>query len=291
MKNVTSCLLSLIAIFLCSCSITHIQKKGTIVSESFDYETEFSKAKTVIVLPFEINGVAKNFLFDTGAEFSIIQRDSIKGRTSQVTGATNRKMKMGKEYVKSLKLGEIDFQNTFAQTADLIGLKNQIPNFGGIIGQPILNKANWLIDYPNKKIRVSNKNLADSTYTNIKIKREDGTPFTFISVNGAAHKVIIDFGSSSEFNLPKESKLAIQLLKQYDFKDNERERYTIGGLQTTQEKVGTVPLIKLGDLEFKNIKTTINISSQPRIGIGFFKDYVIYIENFTSSFKIKKRIK
>ena len=100
--------------------------------------------------------------------------------------------------------------------------------------------------------------------------------------------MIIDFGSSSEFNLPEKSRLAEQLLKQYDFNDNERERYTLGGLQTITEKSGFVPLIKLGNMEFENVNTTINVSSQPRIGIGFFRDCEIYIDNLDNSYKIKK---
>ena len=128
----------------------------------------------------------------------------------------------------------------------------------------------------------------DTSFETIKIKRERGAPYTFISINGNDYKVIIDFGSSSEFNLPKESKLGKQLLQQYDFDDNERKRYTLGGLQNIKEEVGIVPLIKLGNMEFKNIKTTINVSSQARIGIGFFKDCEIYIDNLDNSYKIKK---
>ncbi len=288
MKNLKPILFALILCLAFSCSITKIQKKGTVLPENFNYETDFTTQKTVIILPFKLNGISKNFLFDTGADFSIIQRDSTFGKISNVTGATNRKMKMGEEYIKSIKIGDVDFRNTFAQNGDLIGLKEQIPNFGGIIGQPIINKANWLIDYPNKKLWVSNENLIDETFEKIKIKREDGAPYTNISINGIEYKVIIDFGSSSEFSLPKESKLAKQLLQQYEFTDNERNRWTVGGLQTTKEKVGIVPLVKLGNIEFKNVSTKIGIQSQPRIGIEFFKDCKIYIDNINNSYKIKK---
>ena len=288
MKNLKIILSTLILFLAFSCSITKIQKKGTVLPETFNYETTFTTQKTVIILPFKLNGVSKNFLFDTGADFSIIQRDSTFGKISNVTGATNRKMKMGEEYIKSIKIGDIDFKNTFAQNADLIGLKEQIPNFGGIIGQPIINKTNWLIDYPNKKLWLSNENLADETFEKIKIKREDGAPYTYITINGNEYKVVIDFGSSSEFSLPKESKLAKQLLQQYEFADNERDRWTVGGLQTIKEKVGIMPLVKLGHLEFKNVSTKIGVQSQPRIGIGFFKECIIYIDNIENSYKIKK---
>ncbi len=279
---------SIITCSIFSCSVTNIQKKGTVYPNNFNYETEFTTLKNTIILPVKINGVLKNFLFDTGASMNVIQRDSTLGKISLITGASKRKMKVGEEYVKSMKIGNVDFKNTFAYNGNLVGLKELITNFGGLIGEPIINKANWLIDYPNKKIRVSNQNLVDESFKTIRIKKEDGMPYTYISINGIDYKVIIDLGSSSELNLPKESKLAKQLEAQYDFEDSERERYTIGGLQTIKEKVGIVPIIKLGIIDFQDVKTTINVSSQPRIGIGFFKDCIIYIDNINNSYKIKK---
>ncbi|MBD0851955.1 pepsin/retropepsin-like aspartic protease family protein [Maribacter arenosus] len=291
MRNLKILLFGIIFFLSFSCSVIKNQKKGKVLPQNFNFETEFTTVKSVIILPFEIDGIPKNFLFDTGADYSLIQRDSTIGRTGNYNGASNRKMKLGNEYVKSMKIGNIEFQNTFAGNGNLEGLKEQISNFGGIIGQPIISKANWLIDYPNKTLRISNENLVDNTFQTIQIKREGGTPYTFISINGIEHKVVIDFGSSSEFNLPKESKLAKQFLQQYDFEDNERERYTLGGLQAIKEKVGIAPLIKLGDMDFKNVNTTINVSSQPRIGIRFFKDCEIYIDNLNNSYKIKNRAK
>ena len=288
MKNLKLLLLTTTLFISFSCSVTKNQKKGKVLPEDFNYEAKYTTVKTVIIIPFELNGISKNFLFDTGADYSVIQRDSTLGKTGNYDGATNREMKLGNEYVKSLKIGNIDFQNTYAVNGNLIGLKEQISNFGGILGQPIISKANWLINYPNKKIQISSQNLVDETFKTIQIKRKAGAPYTYISINGSEYKVIIDFGSSSEFNIPKESKLAKELLKQYKFTDNERDRYTIGGLQTIKEKVGIVPIIKLGDMEFKNINTTINVSSQPRIGIGFFKNCEIYIDNLENSYKIKK---
>lgn len=287
MKNLKPVLFGTILFITLSCSVTKNQKKGNVFPESFNYETEFTTHKTIMILPFEIDGVTKNFAFDTGADYSVIQRDSIIGKTGNLSGASNRKMKFGIEYVKSLKIGNIDFQNTIAANGDLKGLKEQIENFGGLIGQPIISKANWLIDYPNKKLKISNENLADETFQTIKISIEDGAPYTFITVDGVDYKVIIDFGSSSECNLPKESKLAKLLLENYDFENAERERYTIGGLEKFTEKVGIVPMIKLGNIEFTNVTTKINVTSQPRIGIPFFKDCVVYIDNTNGLYKIK----
>ena len=89
----------------------------------------------------------------------MIQRKHPLGKTQSISGASKRKIKFGEEYVRLLKIGTVDFKNTFALNGDLDGLKQQIPNFGGIIGQTIINKANWQIDFPNKKLILSNKDL------------------------------------------------------------------------------------------------------------------------------------
>ena len=41
-----------------------------------------------------------------------------------------------------------------------------------------------------------------------------------------------------------------------------------------------VKQIESGWPTLKNVTTKIGIQSQPRIGIGFFKDYIIYIDNW-----------
>ena len=288
MRNFKPFIFFAILLLSFSCSLTKHQNMGTVQPEKFNDVTEFFTIKTVMIVPAEIDGVSKNFLFDTGAQFTMIQRDTIIDSSVTIDGASKRSIEGGSEVINSFKIGRLDFNGTFATNSDMIGLKEQIPNFGGILGQPIINKANWLIDYPNKKIQISNEHLADETFETIKIKTNGGSPYTYITIHGIKYKVIIDFGSSSEFSLPQESKLAKQLLEQYEFSDNERDRYTLGGLQLTKEKVGIVPLVKLGDIEFKNVSTKIGVQSQPRIGIGFFKDYVIYIDNLENNYKIKK---
>ena len=73
-------------------------------------------------------------------------------------------------------------------------------------------------------MKISNKDLVGASFQAIKFERIDGAPYTFITINDVEHKVIIDLGSSSEFNIPEGSKLAKQLLEKYTFKNSERER-------------------------------------------------------------------
>ena len=261
------------------CSISKLQKQGHTIPESFHAKLPFETYKTVMVMEANINGVSRNMIFDTGADYNLIQRDQTEGKLLKADGASKRSVRLGSETTQSLKIGSVDFANTYSLNGDLKGLKEQIPNFGGLIGQPVIKKANWLIDYPNKKLEIANKRLIDDTYKEIEIDRKDGAPYTYIEVFGERYRVIIDFGSSSTINLPKESKLAKALSSKIAFKENVRDRYTLGGLQVTKEQVGEIPTVNLGPFEMKNVAVNINTSSQPRIGISFFKDYTIYIDN------------
>ncbi len=275
-----------------SCSVTQKQKKGNVSPEKFHHKTTFTTTKSIITLPVLINGESKNFLFDTGAQLNLIQREQLLGNSSKYIGASKRKVALGNEIVSSLKIGAVDFKNTYSLNGDLIGLKEQIENFGGIIGQSIIRKANWLIDYPKKQIEFSNETLItdNDNYKRIKIIRDGGSPYTYITINEKQYKVVIDLGSSSPgLNIPKDMPLAKEILSKYEFKNNERNIYTLGGTQTVKEKVGTIPKIMLGTIEFKNVETDIRNSSQLRLGIQFFKDYSIYIDNTNGDYKIKKQ--
>lgn len=274
--------------FLANCSVVKTTQQGIVYPNNFDYSGHFEIIKSVVVLPCNINGKSKNFIFDTGADFSVVQRDTMLGTISSYKGASKRKMLLGSETLTSLKVGSVTFKATQALNGNLVGLKEQIPNFGGLIGKPIINKANWLIDYSDKKIRVTNKNILNTSFKPIRVSFENGTYYTFVTVNEKEYKVIIDTGSSTAFNIPNDSELAKALLKNNKFRERSRDRYTLGGLHTVTEQVGYVGNIRIGEKEFNRVFTTINTSSQPRIGISFFKDYKLYIDHISKGIYIKK---
>lgn len=272
---------------LSACSTTRLQREGIVETEAYHCKLQFSTIKTLIVLPVEIDGVTKNFLFDTGAEVTVLQKDTIVGNTTTVTGATNRSMQLGSETISSLKIGDIEFRNTYAMSGNLVGLKEQIPNFGGIIGQPIISKTNWLINYPDSTIELTDKQLVDGTFTPIKIKREKGKPYVSLLIDGKKHKALIDLGSSSAMTIPEGSELARQTLSKYDFHEKEREIYTMGGLRNTKEKTGVIPSIFLDGVELRGMAASIRSTSQLRIGNSFFKNHLVIIDNINHIIHIK----
>lgn len=269
------------------CTSTNRLTQGEVKPIDFYSIVKFTTAKSIVLIPCELNGELKNFIFDTGAQVTTIQRDSIFGDIITVRGGSNRTIESGSETVKLLRIGEVDFINTFATNGNESFLNEQIPNYGGTLGRSIIDKSNWLIDYPNQTITLSNQQLSDESFTDIPLVQSSNTPFTTVEIDGKDYRAIIDLGSTSIFNVPQDTELAKELLAKYQFVENKRERYTVGGNQTITELVGTVPLLTIGETTFEKIKVNINQSSQIRLGMPFFKDYVIFIDNSDHRFKIK----
>ena len=288
MKILKPILLALLLSILFSCSVNKYQKMGTVISDNFYGKIEFTTIKNIIILPVELDGVKKNFLFDTGNELNSIQRDSVFGESLQIGSPTGSPTKSGSEIVKSLKIGGINFVNTFATNINMIGINEQIPNFGGIIGQSIISKANWLINYPKKTIEISDKNLAKDTFKTLEIDIKNERYYTQFSIDGKIEKGLIDLGASSEFILTKESIISEYLMSKYEFKEVQRPRTSLGITENIVELRGIIPLIKLGEIEFENVEVTIGDSRNIRIGASFFKECQFYIDNSSRSIKLKK---
>lgn len=271
-----------------ACSISKDQRQGSVSPQQFNYEGSFTTLKNIIVLPVKLEGETRSFLFDTGAQLNIIQRDSLKGKTEQFTGASKRKMQMGREIVPELSIGPIKFKNTHAGNGDLVGLKEQVPNFGGLIGQPIIRKANWLIDYPAKKITISSDRIQAKGFTRVKIDRKSGSPFVKIELLGHQYQAIIDMGSSATLSIPQDHPLAKIALKRVELHENVRNIYTLGGIQEVKELIGTVDEVKLGALTFREVHTDIRNTSKLRLGMRFFKDCQIYLDQKSRDYWIKR---
>jgi hypothetical protein len=255
--------------------------------DQFYHELQFNTYRSLMVIPMKVNGISRNFLFDTGAQLTLLQQDSVTGKSATITGASKRKVKMGHEMVDLFELGGIKFINTHAANSPLQSLKDSIPEFGGLIGQPIIEKANWLIDYTNQKLQISSTNLADDSFQSIEIRWKDGSPYTQLHIGGKSYKTIVDLGSSGEVTIPENSKLAKQLLATYLFNKIDKEGYTLGGWQMQKQYVATIPTIKLGEFEFTNVEVKIKHTSQRRVGIPLFKNHLLYIDNTAGNYKIK----
>lgn len=287
MRFLRSICMSILVLLLAACSNFSLQRAGVVTPVHFKQTIPITTQKSVVVVPVEIDGESKQFLFDTGAQLTLLQRPQTEGMTSDVSGASQRSMELGNEVVSALKIGEQTFSRTHAWNGNFVGLKEQIQNFGGILGQSVINKANWLINSPEKTLTMSSDPIDIEGFSRISIILEEGIPHTYISVAGQSFKAVIDSGSSASLSIPPDHPLASVLLDQYKFEKREREIYTLGGLQTVTEKVAVIDAVKLGNLEFNQVFTDIRASSGLRLGMAFFKDTQVYIDNNNGEYQIK----
>lgn len=284
MKNIIKFIVLIVTF---SCSTEKLQNKGFIRPQSASTKLDFITNKTVITLPTIINGTLKNFVFDTGAELTVVQQNKTTGIKTKITGADGKKVKLGTGKIDLLKIGEVEFKNIYALNYNMEYLTNEIPNFGGIIGQSVICKANWLIDYTKNKIEFTDKPIEMIGFETLKPKNIRD-PYIDLLIEGKVYSALIDLGSSVAVTIPEDSKLAEKLLSKYTFKDNKRDIFRLSGVQNISEKVGTLPIIQIGNIKFEKVETNILPSKILKIGNAFFKDYAIYIDNTNGVYKIKK---
>lgn len=285
LKNIvllTSCL-----IFTNGCSVKMYQNKGLITPQSNSTKLDFSTNKTVIILPVMLDGSIKNFAFDTGAELTVVQKEVTTGIKIKATGADGKKVKIGTGTVDLFKISDVEFKNIYSFNANMDYLTKKIPNFGGIIGQSIICKANWLIDYSKNKIEFTDKTIETMGFETLSTKNIRN-PHIDMMIEDEVYSVLIDLGSSVAMTIPENSKLAEKLLAKYTFKDIIREVYRLSGAEIVTEKVAIIPKVKIGNSSFEKVEVNILPSKSLKIGNAFFKDYTIYIDNTNGVYKIKK---
>ncbi len=273
--------------FTVGCSLEKRQNKGLVTPQTTSTKLNFTTTKTVIILPVTFNGTAKNFAFDTGADLSLVNREKITGFKTKVSGAGGKKVKVGSETIDSFKIGDLDFQKTRAFNDNMAFFDNIIPNFGGLIGQSIISKVNWLIDYPKKTIEISDKTIETVGFETFSMKNIRD-PHIDLIIEGETYSALIDLGSSTAIAIPTGSKLAEKLLTKYTFREGTREVYRVGGSEVITEKIGILPKILFGNSSAETVETKIYDTKQIRIGNDFFKDYIVYIDNTNGVYKVKK---
>ena len=279
--------LTLFVIFTLIGCISNKQNKGFVTPESSETTIGFTTNRTVIILPVLVDGVPKNYAFDTGAELSVVHREKTIGKTKNITGAGGNKEKLGSETIKSLKIGNIEYNNTSALNGNLTYMTTQIPKYGGILGQSIIVKSNWLIDYTKNKITISPKTIKVDDFETLTVKNLRD-PHVNITIEGETHSFLVDLGSSVAMSIPENSKLAKKLLAKYAFVDNKREIFRIGGVENVNEKIGKIERSKIDNTIFGENAVHILPTKSLKIGNAFFKDYMLYIDNTNGDYKIKK---
>ena len=181
-------LIALISIFQ-SCAfykIPKLVKQGEVKNSNYLQETQFNFTKQLIFFEVEIEGKKYNFIFDTGAELSVIGKhiaDDIsykKIADSKVNATKKSENKLAFIEVPKITIASVEFENIGAIIADISEFDEYFAckSVDEIIGNNLMRKAAWQIDYKGRKITISDnveklniaKNASEITMNSGKMK-------------------------------------------------------------------------------------------------------------------------
>lgn len=250
-------------------------------STKFNYDDGY-----IIFEEIDLNNkrISGNFLFDSGAQLTVIDislLDSFKykdnGFITSVDFHGNKKI-VRKIYVNSIKIGDINFYGVDAYVMDLS--KYQCYDFKGIIGFNLIKRANWNIDFLNKKITTTSigQSINIVNANSIPFKIKDQSIHANVKIENKTFETILDTGAKNEINLT---------LKDFEKLTNKKylkdSLYSVDLYTSTLNDSAfsniTVFFTKINNLFIgnKNYVKKVNFLGARTIGIDFFRhsDFLI----------------
>jgi hypothetical protein len=249
-----------------------------------------------LYLKGQMNGITGLFLFDTGAEISLINEKYITGKELKIKPFTINDAKGIKQtknvyLVKSFELDAIKINELDVFPADSLmwkspkGIFYNQDSIVGVVGNNIISKFIWDFDMVKKRVTVSNSksycNSIPDSLAIVLVSRENHKEIQ-VQINGKLKRLTLDFGSYFPISLSG----SIPNKKNSD-KNNSNSQKTKSGLTHLYSKDGKESKfdfvnIKLGTYEFREIQCFENDGSA-LLGIPFvwsFKRVVIdFINN------------
>lgn len=185
------------------------------VNKDFYYEIPFTYKNNEIIIQVSIGGQVYDYIFDTGGYNNITdaiqQKNNFPVLTTQTVGSSNQvKTRINIVKADTLKIGQL----VFTDLAVLQMNYDASPTIkctidGGLIGASIIKNYVCHIDYPNRKIIVT-----DKLKRILGLEKAVKVPVTFngrlmpyikVKINGRQEKMMFDTGSSALFSMTEET--------------------------------------------------------------------------------------
>lgn len=282
-----------IILLLSSCAgsnIDKVLKQGNVLQENFKTTIPFTYVNGWIVLEVEIRDKAYNFILDTGAS-NIVTKELAEELNSKVLGTEQIKdvndTENSAEYtsVSTIKIGNIDFQNTIAAIVDLNKTTEiACTKIDGLIGSNLMRKAIWDFDFQNQLITIVNdENKLDIPTETIDSKMFIGTAglsSVTLQINGK--KVLnnlIDFGNSGA-NLLRADYFQKQLDANLIQKHVKGSQKAFGAFGHTENKLfyhTIIDELKIGNHSVNGVFTSVKSGAGNNLGLAFFKNYRVIL--------------
>ena len=206
---------------------------GSVRQKSFTATTPFVFDK-LIRTKVLIHGKTYNFIFDTGAQVSVIAETAAKElglkpyTSSKVGDSQGAKRALNFYRLDSVQIGGVAFTDQAFAGSDFSLMKcfgNEA--FDGIIGATLMRRAVWLIDNEQNTLTLASersrlKPLKNEQAVPFTTSKLDQVPYFILNIDGlvAKQKIELDLGSASAVTLNRKLVRNTQ---------NHRVGYAVGG--------------------------------------------------------------
>ncbi len=251
-----------------------LSKKGYVKQKEYFVEIPFNYVNKHIYIEVVISGKKYNFVFDTGYEITTIDSEIAKEiqykiiKEVNISGSSFADQKVTLVELPNIAIASLDFEETYGLLQDLFFTKNPATQkIDGIIGNNVMRKSKWQIDYVQKVIRISSKidqfkNIP--TAKKIELNNKDwGLGYVAIELNNHKHQFLFDLGSNGEFTA---NHSFVKFLKQKDtLLQQEKQTFPVGK-------------IKIEEIELNDKSITLEKRAGSLLGNAFFENYLLTID-------------
>lgn len=192
-------------------SFYRVLMNSDIISEDFEVHKEFNFDKKLVVATVVIKGKEYEFMFDTGAAISILSQDAAKALNIEEKGANyindsqGNRQKLGYASIDTLDIGGVLFKDIAVSIIDWP--ENSAVECiarDGLIGNNLMRHCNWLFDFENKLMTLTDKEIEDEGFTIVPMKDAKSRPRLDIKINEKVLKrVLLDLGSSGGLDISR----------------------------------------------------------------------------------------
>lgn len=137
-----------------------IQTQGKVVNPSFYKTIDCQMEQDLLFVEVVIKGKPYSFIYDTGAEVCVIDKEivdqwpDVRRKSGKMTGSNRNTIKTEVITCPDMHIADVIFKDFKGFSVDLSPIKHFIgcAEVHGIIGNNVMRKASWQIDYEMKKI-------------------------------------------------------------------------------------------------------------------------------------------
>lgn len=198
-------ILFFVSLFSCQ-RAAYIQQQGKVVDQSFVGDMPFQFHHDLIFIDVEINGEKHLFLFDTGAELCVVDKSlastwhDVKIKSGKVTDSSGKSKQSDLITMPRMTIADVSFDGFKGFAMDLTSLQRFLGcvEIKGIIGNNVMRKATWQIDYEKQQMRFSDLpnqfTFSDQVKIHTMKAHKYGNVDIPITINGKEYDCTFDSG-------------------------------------------------------------------------------------------------